>query len=81
MFSDMNHRILFILGTIMTCDRTFMDAKKNFGPIQNGRCTADFGLCQGGPVCSQISVLNNVTWIWSCMNIVYSCPLMHIAQS
>ena len=40
---------------------------------------ADFELCQYGPVCGQISVLNNVTWTWSCMDIVYSGPLTHVA--
>ena len=36
--------------------------------------------CQDGRFRGQISVLNNVTWTWSCMNIVYSGPLMHIAS-
>ena len=67
--SDMNERISFILGTVMTHDRTMMHVKYNFGPIQYGRHTADFGLRQDGPFHSQISVLNNVTWTWSFMNI------------
>ena len=56
-----------------------MHIKLNFGLIQYGRHMADFGLCQDGPFHGQISVLNNVTWTWSCMNIVYSGPLMHVA--
>merc|ERR1711893_559758 len=79
-FSDMNEWISFILGTVMTCDRTLMHVKQNFGPIQYGRHMADFGLCQDGPFRGQISVLNNVTWTLSCMNIVYSGPLMHVAS-
>ena len=80
LFSDMNHRISFILGTAMTYDRTLMHVKENFCEIQNGYHRADFRLSQVGPFCGQISVLNNVTWTWSCMNIVCSGLLMHVAS-
>ena len=46
----------------------------NFGLIQYGRHTANFGHCQDCPFRDQISVLNNATWTWSCMNIVVSGP-------
>ena len=39
-----------------------------------------FWICQDGPFRSQISVLMNVTWTWSCMYIVYISPLMHVAS-
>ena len=60
-------------------DGTLMFINQNFDLIQCNWHMSEMLFNQDGHFDGHISVLNYMTWIWSCMNIIHSSPLIHVA--